>query len=66
MKILVVDDHALTREGLRHVLKQLEDDVVIIEAVNCQTALRLAEEHPDLDLILLDLNLPDVALSNGV
>jgi DNA-binding NarL/FixJ family response regulator len=59
MKVLVVDDHALIREALRGVLKELKDDAAIIEASNAQQAMRLAGEHPDLGLILLDLNLPD-------
>jgi len=59
MKVLVVDDHALIREALRGVLKELNDDAAIIEASNARQAMRLVDEHPDLDLILLDLNLPD-------
>jgi DNA-binding NarL/FixJ family response regulator len=59
MKVLVVDDHALIREALRGVLKELKGDAAIIEASNGQQALRLVGEHPDLGLILLDLNLPD-------
>ena len=59
MKVLVVDDHALIREALRGVLKELKDDATVFEAANCQQAMRLVDEHPDLGLILLDLNLPD-------
>jgi DNA-binding NarL/FixJ family response regulator len=59
MKVLIVDDHALIREALRAVLKQLKRDTVIFEASNSRQALPLVEEHPDLSLILLDINLPD-------
>jgi DNA-binding NarL/FixJ family response regulator len=59
MKILVVDDHALIREALRGVLKELKNDATVLEATDCGQALRLIEAHPDLHLILLDLNLPD-------
>ena len=59
MKILVVDDHSLIREALRGVLKDLEDDVVVLEAADCRQTIELAEQHADLDLILLDLTLPD-------
>lgn len=58
MKILVADDHALIREALRHVLKGLAGDVTVLEARDGGSACRLVEEHPDLDLLLLDLNLP--------
>lgn len=58
MKILIVDDHTLFREGICHVLNALEDDVSILEAANYDRALQNASEHPDLDLVLLDLNMP--------
>lgn len=58
MKIMLVDDHALFREGLRYVLQQLPEEVEILEAGNFHDGLRLAEQHPELDLALLDLNMP--------
>ncbi|HSF22886.1 MAG TPA: response regulator transcription factor [Blastocatellia bacterium] len=58
MKLLVVDDHALIREGLRQTLRRLADDVDILEAANRAAALESAALNPDLDLVLLDLNLP--------
>jgi len=59
MKILVVDDHALIRDALRGVLKELKDDAAVVDAADSRHALRLADENPDLGLVLLDLNLPD-------
>lgn len=58
LKILVVDDHPLIREAVRNVLGRLGETIVVLEAAHCECALRLADEHPDLDLILLDLGLP--------
>lgn len=58
VKLLVVDDHALIREGLRQTLRRLADDVDILEAANRAAALESAALNPDLDLVLLDLNLP--------
>jgi len=58
MKILIADDHALFREGLRHVLLQLGAGVTVIEAPNCEQALSLSALNPDLDLALLDLKMP--------
>jgi DNA-binding NarL/FixJ family response regulator len=54
MKILVTDDHALIREALRGVLKQLRSDASVFEASDCRQAMRIIEDHPN-----LDLNLPD-------
>ena len=59
MKILIVDDHVLILEALRGVLEELRSDAAIIEASDCRQAMRLIDEHADIELILLDLNLPD-------
>jgi DNA-binding NarL/FixJ family response regulator len=59
MKILVVDDHALIREAMRGALKELDGEAVILEASDCRETMCLIEDHADLDLILLDLTLPD-------
>jgi DNA-binding NarL/FixJ family response regulator len=59
MKILVVDDHVLIREALRGVLKELDAGVTVVEAPDSRQAMQRIAEHPDLALVLLDLNLPD-------
>jgi len=59
MKILIVDDHVLIREALRGVLKELNAQAAIIEAPDSRQAMRHVDQHPDLQLILLDLGLPD-------
>jgi DNA-binding NarL/FixJ family response regulator len=59
MKFLVVDDHELIREAMRGALAELDGDAAILEAPDSREAMRLIEEHPDVDLILLDLDLPD-------
>ena len=56
MKILIVDDHAIVRDGLRRMLATLPD-VEVVEAAHGRDALALArQERPD--LVILDLNLP--------
>ena len=60
MKILIVDDHALVREGLRQVLKGLDESVEVLDAPHCARAFALADAHTDLDLVLLDYHLPDM------
>ena len=58
LKLLIVDDHAIFREGLRALLDMEEDFHVIGEASRGDEAVALvAEEAPD--VILLDLHLPD-------
>jgi DNA-binding NarL/FixJ family response regulator len=58
VKILIADDHALFRAGMGHVLGELADSVVMLEAATCENAMQLAAGNPDLDLVLLDLNMP--------
>ena len=59
MNVLVVDDHALIREALRGVLAELRPGVSVLEAADCRQAMKLVETHADLELIFLDLGLPD-------
>ncbi len=63
MKLLVVEDHALVREGMVLTLRRLDRRVEVIEASTAAEAFVLIERHGDLDLILLDLLLPD---ANGL
>jgi DNA-binding NarL/FixJ family response regulator len=59
MKVLIIDDHALIREALHAVLKQLKPEAVIFESSSSRQAMHVIEQHPDVSLILLDINLPD-------
>lgn len=63
MKILLVDDHALFREGMHHIISQLGEQVEILDAACFSEAMAIAGNNPNLDLVLLDLKMPD---SNGV
>lgn len=60
MKVLVADDHGLFREGIRHLLADLGEAVEVLEAGNGAAALSCAAAHADIDLVLLDLNMPDM------
>ncbi|HMX16548.1 MAG TPA: response regulator transcription factor [Rhodocyclaceae bacterium] len=59
LTLLVVEDHALVREGLLQTLKNLETRVATLGAANAAEALACLEGHPETDLVLLDLMLPD-------
>jgi two-component system, NarL family, nitrate/nitrite response regulator NarL len=60
MHILLVDDHALFREALLHVLNQLESKPIVLEAANAEEAAQLISHTRNLDLVLLDIDLPGV------
>ncbi len=57
MKILIVDDHALFRAGLRMLLATIGRNVVCLEAATVAEALTLIVQHTDMQLCLLDLTL---------
>lgn len=62
MRILLADDHAIVRRGLRSLLESEPGLVVVGEAADGQEAVRLATElHPD--LVVLDIAMP---LLNGI
>jgi DNA-binding NarL/FixJ family response regulator/DNA-binding winged helix-turn-helix (wHTH) protein len=56
--VLLVDDHALFREGIKLQLRELDERIVCLEAGTVQEALAFAGR--DIDLILLDFGLPGV------
>ncbi|MGA2999127.1 response regulator [Bradyrhizobium sp.] len=59
MKLLIVDDHAIVREGLVALLRQFEQGADVLQASDTTEGLRLVEAHPDLDAVFLDLSMPD-------
>jgi DNA-binding NarL/FixJ family response regulator len=58
LKLIIVDDHAIFREGLRALLDMEEDFAVIGEASRGDEAVAMVADEPP-DVILLDLHLPD-------
>jgi two-component system, NarL family, response regulator LiaR len=56
-RLLIADDHALVREGLRTMLTGEEDILIVAEAKNGQEALSSCREHEP-DLVLMDVRMP--------
>ena len=56
-RILIVDDHAHAREGIREILEEYEDFVIVGEGKNGEEAIKLTEELMP-DIILMDIQMP--------
>ena len=66
MKTLLADDHPLMREGVRQVLAQLEPAIEIIDAHDYPSLFAQTALHADLDLALVDLNMPGFVGMQGI
>jgi NarL family two-component system response regulator YdfI len=59
IRVLITDDHAIVRDGLRLILETTEHIDVVGEAAHGKEALRLASELQP-DVILMDLRMPEM------
>ena len=62
MRVLLADDHAIVRRGLRSLIESQPGFKVVAEAADGLEALRLSEEHKP-DAIILDVGMPKL---NGI
>jgi DNA-binding NarL/FixJ family response regulator len=58
VSVLLVDDHDLIRQGLRHAFERTEDFTVVAEAASVAEAVAAAQQHKP-DVVVLDVRLPD-------
>jgi len=61
VKLLVVDDQAIVRQGIAALLARDDPGTIVLEAGDAASALDLAAGHADLDAVLLDLTMPGVS-----
>jgi DNA-binding NarL/FixJ family response regulator len=60
-KILIVDDHNMVIEGLKSILAQLPHIEVVATAINAFEAIEALRNHSKINLVLSDINLPDIS-----
>ncbi|MEN3292478.1 MAG: two-component system, NarL family, invasion response regulator UvrY, partial [Burkholderiales bacterium] len=58
IRIIIADDHAIVREGLKQILADSKDIVVTGDAENGVDAIKLVRKD-DCDVLLLDISMPD-------
>lgn len=58
MKLLIIDDHPVFRDGLAALLRQASADTEVLQAPDAEGALRVMGEHADLDAVFIDLVMP--------
>ena len=61
MKLLIVDDHGLVREGLKAILGQSDLKAECLEAWDEISIWHCLKKHPDVKLVLLDIQLPGLS-----
>jgi len=62
IRILLVDDHKILRDGIRSLLKGYDDMEIVGEAADGRTAIRLVKELSP-DVVIMDISMPDL---NGI
>ncbi len=60
IKVALVDDHALLRSGLAAVVKSFGECKIIFEADNGRHFIELLKSNPKPDIVLLDINMPEM------
>ncbi len=60
IRVVLADDHAVVRKGIREFLEEAPDITVVAEAVNGREALEAVEEHQP-DVAVLDIQMPEMS-----
>ncbi|MFC3120468.1 response regulator [Agaribacter flavus] len=58
MKIIILDDHALFREGLQYILQAIDRNIEVLQAPSLKDAQYLLSSHAEIELLLIDLDMP--------
>ncbi|MEO0580907.1 MAG: response regulator [Bacteroidota bacterium] len=59
IQVLIVDDHQVLADGIKALVGQAEDVQIQHHAMTGKEAMNILADYPEIQLILLDINLPD-------
>jgi len=60
INVIIADDHAIVRQGLKQILSETADILLVGEACNGQEALNLARDE-SCDVLVLDITMPGIS-----
>ena len=60
MNILVIEDHQIFSQGLKYLIEDSFAAVTVLTANNAKSALKIIDQSADLDLLIIDIGLPDI------
>jgi two-component system nitrate/nitrite response regulator NarL len=58
MKLMIVDDHSIVRDGLAALLEQVSSDTEVFQARDADEGMQLLDSHNNFDVVILDLMMP--------
>lgn len=66
MKILIIDDHSLYRDGLKFNLTTMMPEAQVFDAENMTQAMDKLKQNNDINLVLANWDMPDIKWNNGI
>ena len=66
MKILVADEHALFRDYMASYITNLKKESVVLQVSDFPQAVKILEKEPDVNMIILDLDMPDMRRAQSI
>ena len=66
MKILIIDDHSLYRDGLKFNLANIIPEAQVIDAENFSQALEKLKQYNDINLVLANWDMPEIKWQDGL
>ena len=66
MKVLITDEQSLFRDGLSLRLKQINQDINILQSANLIEMQKLLSKEPDIDILILDIDLAELSATEVI